>query len=158
MSEETFTVADLRSRLYVLDSKIQKARAAVARAEKDLATLLAQREGAEAFLALLSEPEPARSRTTNGGLSALVRDIIAEHPEGISNGSIGAIAMSRGHELDNEQVRSAVTYLCRRGDAEKIGRGLTRLKDAGPTDENGPSDAGPFTLSSLPVASEVRAG
>lgn len=155
----TFTIADLRARLVVIDTRIAKARQQLARAAAEVEALEQQKAGAEAFITLLVEPEqPARGRATSNGITALVEGIMAEHPEGIRLDQIQNVAHANGHDLDGEQIRSAVTYLRRKGDAENIERGVWRLRRAF-AQANGPAEAEPSSVvSSLPLATEVKTG
>ena len=150
----SFSVAELRGRLPALDAEVLKAehelaaaRAGVEEALQKLAQAQAMRSGAEAFIGVL-EAETVRPNAMSS-LSALRRPaertfrqigptdvvyrILSDHPEGIDLHDVSRIADEQGSGLNAEQVRSAVTYLRRRGDAENVARGVWRLVGATPT-------------------------
>jgi hypothetical protein len=117
------TASDVQAVLRQLDTEI-------AEAEQHLDDLRVQRRGAEALLARLPA-STARTRTPStrqraGGNAEIVAAILATNPEGMDLQDIENATSERGTPLDNEQVRSAVTYLRRRGDAERVGRGVWR--------------------------------
>ena len=167
---------DLLERLGVLDEKI-------VRLEAELTDARAQRSGAVTFIESLPDDEDTQAdvptnvavadettptvgtikhsrRAPATGTTDLVFQIIAEHPDGIHIQDIGVAAGERGQQLDSEQVRSAVTYLRRRGDAENISRGVWKLKDdTSPTNAEGPTDAaGPSEQDPSPLTLEAASG
>jgi hypothetical protein len=117
------TTSDVRAILNQLDVEI-------AEAEKRLEDLRVERRGAEALLARLPAPT-TRARTSapgqGTGNAEIVAEILADAPEGIDLQAIEAATAERGTPLDYDQVRSAVTYLRRRGHAERVDRGVWRL-------------------------------
>jgi hypothetical protein len=113
----------------------------IAQAEQELETLRLQRIGAEALLrrmGLSAEPNPntpSRSSPTeltspSSGNAEFVASLLAGNAEGLTLAAIEGLAAEHGKPLNNDQVRSAVTYLKRRGQAERLGRGLWRLVGA----------------------------
>lgn len=106
-------------------------------AEKRLAKLRLERLGADAILTRLNRgSRPSAVSGASAGASAgnksVVETILAEIPEGLNLSDIAERAASRGVSLSGEQIRSAVTYLKRRGKAESPRRGHWRL--IAPTD------------------------
>lgn len=167
---------DLLELLGGLDEKI-------VRLEAELGAARAQRSGAVIFIESLPDDEDTQAdlptdvtvtdetaptvrtikhsrRAPAIGTTALVFQIISEHPDGVHIQDIGAAADERGQQLDPEQVRSAVTYLRRRGDAENISRGVWKLKDdTSPTNAEGPTDAaGPSEQDPSPLTLEAASG
>jgi hypothetical protein len=131
--------SDVQAALAQLDAEI-------AEAEQTLEDLRLQRRGAEALLSRLPVANSVpRIRSTSGhqrsgGNADVVAGILANAPDGLDLRAIEKAAAETGHVLDNEQIRSAVTYLRRRGDAERVGRGVWRLL---PTNAEGPGASGP---------------
>jgi len=147
------TISDLQLAMGRIDAEI-------AEAESGLETLRLERKGAEALLSRLTREtgEPMRkvlvpyteqtrrmlnAQAPNGGNAQFVADILLTDSTGLSLQAIEVKAAERGQPLSNEQVRSAVTYLRKRGQAESVARGIWRLvasSDAeGPVSETGPS-------------------
>jgi hypothetical protein len=119
------TRTDIHNALGQIDAEI-------AEVERTLEELRLQRRGAEALLARLPKLDRSAStvtaaRRSSGGNAEIVVDVLANAPEGLDLGAIEAAATEAGHPLDNEQVRSAVAYLRRRGDVERVRRGVWRL-------------------------------
>ena len=142
------TSSDIRAMLLQVDAEIEAAK-------QLLDDLRLQRRGAEALLARLPT-RAARSRTSGtrhgaGGNAAIVADILAAVPEGLDLKAIESATAELGTPLDYDQVRSAVTYLRRRGDAERVGRGVWRSLT--PTDAESPEAPG---LSVLPAPQPVE--
>lgn len=146
------TRSDFQAALGQLDAEIVEA-------ERHLEGLRLQRLGAEAFLARLPDSgrtSPDRvSRRSSGGNAEIVAGILAEVPEGLDLRAIEAAAEAAGHTLNNEQIRSAVTYLRRRGDAERVGRGVWRLLT--PTNAESPEAPG-LSVLPPPQPAEVETG
>ena len=125
----------------------------IAAAEYALEKLQLQRVGAEAFLARVNRQ---RSRGATGrvtpstgaeaGNKDFVAGLLVDYPDGLHLDKIRALASEHGRQLDSEQVRSAVTYLKRRGQAEAVTRGVWRLVGSGGT-----------TDTSAPVATGAEA-
>lgn len=99
------------------------------------------------------------SRAGGSGLSALVADILREHPDGLHLTQIRARAEQRGHTIDSEQVRGGVAYLKRVRRAERRGPGIWRLissKTSDPIDAESPTvDA---VRLSVPFPMELEGG
>jgi hypothetical protein len=175
-----YSLADLRSRLALLDAEVQAKEAAVNATPEGRALVAARvlRDGAERFISALeaeaaanaaeaeviidaevivdtdSRPLARRSFRHSIGNADIIGAIIAESPDGIHLRDIQRIVAERGHDFDGEQVRSSVTYLRRRGDAENIGRGVWRpTSPKAAVDKNDPAaEAGPFSIAPLVVA------
>ncbi len=171
----TYSLDDLRQRLSRLDDDVTHARAEYEAAGQRLAEAEKRRSGAAAFIALLEQEADAspaeppamtfgplpriRKGSPATGVTAMVEEIMRAHPDGIDIHDVQRIAGEQGHDLNGEQVRSAVTYLRRRGDAENVGRGVWRLKPGASTqDSDGPASARPFAQAPPPTPSEVGAG
>jgi hypothetical protein len=159
-----YSLDDLRARLAALDAKVAKAardlKVAEARlddARKALGEARRVRAGAEAFINDLANEAEQPARSTSG-VTAVVERILREHPEGIELQEIQQLAPG----LDAEQVRSATTYLRRRGDAERIGRGMWRIKlrdqSLPPSVANDPTEVRPFPSAPSPLNPEAAAG
>jgi hypothetical protein len=146
------TTSDIRAVLHQLDIEI-------ADAEKRLEDLRVERRGAEALLARLPAAKtgirtPSAARQGAGsGNTEIVAAILADAHEGLYLRSIEAATQERGTPLDYDQIRSAVTYLRRRGEAERVGRGVWRLLSS--TDRESPDAPG---LSILPAPQPVESG
>lgn len=170
----SYTIADLRQQLPVLDAEVARHAAAKAAAEQAEHDARLKRAGAEALIQALEASEresgtstphgstvhssiSARRGASTVGTTAVVENIIRTHPNGIHIQEVGIIAAEQGHVIDSEQVRSAVTYLRRRGDAENIARGVWRPTSP-PTNTNGPTEVRPFDLASSPFTAEAVAG
>lgn len=145
------TRSDLLAALAEIDSEIRAA-------EERIADLRLERRGAEALLKRLgvsiqeSPEEPAPRRVNiprrpqgEGALSRLsegnakfVADVLVTDPDGLTLAVIEAKTAEKGQPLNYDQVRSAVTYLKRKGLAEQAGRGVWRLVD---TDSIAPQNA-----------------
>ena len=142
------TSSDIRAILHQLDLEITEA-------EAHLDDLRVQRRGAEGLLSRLPAQGTAARRSTRatgqgtGGPADIVTSILSGAPEGLDLRAIEAATAERGTVLDYDQVRSAVTYLGRRGYAERVGRGVWRLLT--PTDAESPEAPG---LSVLPTPSQ----
>lgn len=162
----SYSISDLRGRLALLDDKIAAAERAVEDAQRKLMSARTERAGAEAFINLLEastepdQPSAETGRSVNGdGISSIVLAILQAHPEGVRLDDVPRLAAEQGGPaLEPQQVRSAVKYLGRRGDAENIRRGLWRPKTDASTNADGPAEAGPSDVTSLPVPAEVNAG
>jgi hypothetical protein len=122
---------DLKAALAQIDADIDEA-------EGRLEDLRLQRRGAEALLSRMGIPVPlsgegAESRVepreyAAGGNASLVYAVLKDAGEGMSLREIESMLADAGHRLDYDQVRSAVTYLSRKKDAERVGRGVWRLR------------------------------
>lgn len=121
--------------------------AEIAETETALDRLRTERVGIEAIISRLglsertssARPSVQRTGTTTGiGNTETVRSVLAEHPDGLDLRAIESAVADSGHELNGEQVRSAVTYLRRRGLAVRVERGVWRLirPDDVPTDRS----------------------
>ncbi len=149
-----------------LASALAQIDAEIATAERNLEHLRMQRRGAEAFMQRLGIPvpsatalstedasptvtrpprtaSPGRSRAAAGGNTALVTEVLRRAPaEGVSLGETREALAREGYALDADQVRSAVTYLRRKGEAEPVARGRWRLVNmpvVGPSDADSPT-------------------
>jgi len=137
------SIADMFRTRDEIDSEIAEVSATLER-------LRVERVGVDALLnrlGLNDRPSPSRQSgprvgaTTGTGNTEVVRSVLAEHPHGLDLRAIESAVADSGHELNGEQVRSAVTYLRRRGLAVRVERGVWRL--VGPDDlvpSNTPTD------------------
>jgi hypothetical protein len=142
--------------------------AEIADTEQCLADLRLQRRGAEALLSRLGQSAPragtptavgsapvgsapAPRPITGTGNAAFVYAILTSAPNELSLADIETAARERGRPLNNDQVRSAVTYLKRAGRTQNVGRGMWRPAD--PTDAESPEAPGLSVLPPQPVES-----
>ncbi len=145
----------------------------IAAAERSLEELRVQRRGAEAFMKRLGVPTPSTASpgdapSTDGsagrtpparghaaaGNTGAVADLLMRHPEGIALAEIKHALARTGTLLDADQVRSAVTYLRRKGQAEPVSRGRWRLILPAPTNAEDPADAAAGSSGLIPVSQE----
>ena len=136
--------------------------AEIAAAERHAVTLRIKRTGAEAVLHRLqqpaqpstttgtSQPRPRDSISRATGNTDLVTSILASSDGAMHLSEIETAARVLGRQLNNEQVRSAVTLLRKKGRAAGLGRGYWRLAE-GVTQEH-PIDTEP------PAATEGSVG
>ena len=131
-----------------MDAVLAEIDAEITAAEQGLDELRLQRLGAEALLARLRRNSPPSAGITpatsvHTGNKDFIAALLAPHESGLNIRDIEAKAAERGRELNSEQVRSALTYLKRRGKAERVARGVWRLVDLdaadGPRDTSAPS-------------------
>jgi len=142
----------------------------IASAERSLDGLRMQRRGAEAFMqrfgldvtvtadSASGVVTPAKARVVRPvraspvtGYTGAVADLLVHHPEGIALVEIKENLARQGTSLDADQVRSAVTYLRRKGQAEPVSRGIWRSVSLTPTNAESPASTG---LSVLPAPTE----
>ncbi len=149
------TRTDLLAALAAIDSEI-------AEAEERIAGLRLERRGADALLKRLGVStsdasevpaphvvETPRVRVDQSkfrlaeGNAKYVADVLANADEkGMSLGAIEQKLAAQGTPLDNDQVRSAVTYLKRKDLAETVTRGMWRMvrEAPSPTDADSPTE------------------
>lgn len=142
--------------------------AEIAEAEARLAALRQERTAAERFLRRLGvtasdSPQtrpPARSNTqpvSGTSNTELVYDLLKQNPDGISLTELRRLLQEAGHEIDSDQVRSSVTYLRRKRQAEPLMRGTWRLVSA-PTNAEGPATTGPSVVPNPAVTTQEGGG
>jgi len=135
----------------------------IAAAEQALDELRLQRLGAQALLARMGN-RPGRAESTarepvatppGTGPKDLVTNLLSRHPAGLHINDIRSKLEVEGHALYSEQVRSAVTYLKRKGKAETVARGVWRLvgPDYAPTNAEATADT---VASDVPVPTSER--
>jgi hypothetical protein len=155
----SYSIDDLRTKLAVFDAKVAKAERDLVAAQQRLAEARERRAGAQAFITVLESEmgHPHRPASSSGtpGPTLVVESILRDHPAGLDMASIQEIAVREG--VTGEQVRSAVTYLRRRGDAENMSRGVWRIAERA-TNEDGPAEARPLTLAPAPLSPEAGTG
>lgn len=153
----TYSVSDLRDRLALLDNKIAAAERAVEAAQHKLMQARNERVGAEAFInSLESVPEIAPQQQGN---SSIVLAVLQGHPGEVRLDDIPRFAVELGGpELSADQVKAALKYLGRRGDAQNVRRGVWRAKIDIPRNTEGPAEAGPSGETSPRLTPEVNAG
>lgn len=98
--------------------------------EERLTELRIERRGAEAVrvrIVRLAHVAPVAPTQERSGNKAEVESILREFPDGLSLSDLEGQAAERGLSLAGDQIRSAVTYLKRRGKAESPRRGHWRL-------------------------------
>ncbi len=119
--------------------------AEISATEHALDDLRLQRKGAEAFMQRLGLDVTVTSDSASGvvtpakaravrpvransvtGYTGAVADLLVQHPEGIALVEIKENLARQGTSLDPDQVRSAVTYLRRKHQAEPVSRGIWR--------------------------------
>lgn len=166
------TSTDLLAALAAIDSEIKVA-------EERVADLRLERRGAEALLKRLgvsmvvdapvvtdpptqSEPAPELEahRSLSTGNAKYVADILATDPGGLTLAVIESKSIATGHPLNYDQVRSAVTYLKRKGLAEQAGRGIWRLAvpAESPPDADSPAEGAGLSVLPIPTTEGGDAG
>jgi hypothetical protein len=167
----SFSISELRAQLSLLDDKVvlaeravEDAQRAVVVAQDALVDARTKRDGASTFIDMLEaidnvQDAPMPPRAGSDGISAAVLAVLNAHPEGVRVEDIPRLAVQQGGpELEPVQVRSAVKYLGRRGDAVNVRRGFWRPKTTASTNTDGPAEAGPSDEAPPPVLTEVGAG
>lgn len=134
---------------------VEQIDAEIAAAEARLGELRLERRGVDAILSrlgLAERPTPSDrqsgARASGTGNTQIVKVVLEGHPEGLDLRAIEAAVAETGTVLDGDQIRSAVTYLRRKSQAERIGRGVWRLTP--PTSAESPVAAGPSVLTPHP--------
>lgn len=147
------TTADLLAALATIDGE-------VAAAECRVTELRLERRGAEALLKRLGvsvtvdaplDAETIGPRAVSvprrgpaSGNAEIVAKLLGTRPTGATLAVLVDMASQQGTPLENDQVRSAVAYLNRRGEVERLSRGLWRLAASGAKpDSSEPSSPAP---------------
>jgi hypothetical protein len=157
------TRSDLLAALATIDAEL-------AAAEQRVTDLRLERRGAEALLRRLGvsvdadrrpdvdrQPAALPTRTVGSGNAEQIAAMLAESPQGMTLSALKSLSAERGQVLDYDQVRSAVTYLKKKGRAERVGRGEWRLVEASQPPTNTESAAG-TALSVVPVTDPEKGG
>lgn len=148
----------------MLETALEEINREIAVAETRLETLRREKVGAEALLTrvrrLTRAPGRAVATTRTTGQAAgtisnlvVVSEIMAEANRALHLREIESLSAARGRALNSDQVRSAVTYLKRKGRAERASRGMWRLVD--PTNAETPAVTG---VSEAPTSTSEEGG
>ncbi len=154
------TTTSISEAVHDLDAEIAEAEARLAalRQERTAAERFLRRLGVTASDSLQTRP-PAHSNTqpvSGTSNTELVYDLLKQNPDGISLTELRRLLQEVGHEIDGDQVRSSVTYLRRKRQAEPLTRGTWRLVPA-PTNAEGPATTGPSAVPN-PAATTQEGG
>lgn len=149
-------VSHLDAEIGDAEAAVEAARQRVAEAEAKLDDLRVTRRGADAFRAYATTgtrrrppTQPAASRHAPSGQTAIMQEVVqANLNRVITNSEAQQLAAERGHTLDAEQVRNALSYLHRKGVLRKGAKRGTWIAhtdteapaDTGASDGNTPSD------------------
>jgi len=174
MVTQTGTVSPMTTTTTTFADALAQLDAEISATERALDDLRLQRKGAEAFMqrfgfdatvtadsasgvvAPASERvvRPVRANSVTG-YTGSVADLLVQHPEGIALVEIKENLARQGTSIDADQVRSAVTYLRRKGQAEPVSRGIWRSVSLTPTNAESPAATG---LSVLAPATQEGGG
>lgn len=130
-----------------IEEELRQIESEIAVTEASLERLRLEKLGAQALMARMDKSRgtatltgsgtrtaggPAKSGTTPArlGNKDFIEQMLRDFPEGLHISDMQARALQAGRELNSEQVRSAVTYLKRKGKAETVTRGVWRLVGA----------------------------